>query len=69
MTPPEPSEIEASVRRIAHIVGNNSAAHQAIQELERRRSSGQEAWLTQVGRTWLVNSISHHKAIRRDEKE
>lgn len=68
MNNPEQSEIEALVRKIAHIVGDSSAAHQAIQELERRRSDGQEAWLTQVGRTWIVNSINHHEAIRRDEK-
>jgi hypothetical protein len=48
---------EDAARRVAHIVGPNSAAAQAIEELERRRAAGEKAYVLRVKRSWVVGPM------------
>ena len=58
LSPAQCSANEALAERIAHIIGESSAAANALKELKRQRESGRTAWLTQHGRVWCVHSRS-----------
>jgi hypothetical protein len=45
---------EALARRMAHILGQSSAAQQAIDAAEQSRANGIPAAVIQHGRTWVV---------------
>lgn len=45
---------EDKARRIAAIVGPQSAAQKALNELERRRREGLAAWIWLNGKMWFV---------------
>lgn len=50
----EPSRDEALARNVAHIIGDQSAAALALRDLDKRRATGQGAWITNVGKSWFV---------------
>lgn len=47
---------EALCQRIAGIMGEQSAAAQAIRDLNKRRAAGQVAWIESSKGMWLVGS-------------
>lgn len=51
---PLPILDEAFVRRVAHIIGPNSAAAKAIEERDRRRAAGEDAVILQGDGCLLV---------------
>jgi len=57
----EPSAEEEMARKVAHIIGEQSAAARALREMDRRRSEGHGAWITYDGKTWFVGSVSPPK--------
>jgi len=51
------SDAEALARQIAYIIGPSSAAQSAINELERKRRTGQPAYIHKVGNSWIVQTV------------
>ena len=47
-------EQEDLARRSAHILGDSSAAASALDELERRRVSGEDVSIYLIDRVWVV---------------
>ncbi len=45
---------DATAKRIAHILGDQSGMAQAIRDVERRRSEGEEAYIWKAGTMILV---------------
>jgi hypothetical protein len=45
---------EAHARRVAHILGESSAAAEALQELDQRRRAGEDVGIFLVGPRWIV---------------
>lgn len=53
---------EAHARRVAWIMGENSAAAQSLAELERRRAAGENVALYRTGSSVLVVRVDAEKA-------
>lgn len=51
------SDAESLARQIAYIIGPSSAAQSAINELERKRRTGQPAYIHKVGNSWIVQTV------------
>lgn len=54
---------EDAARRVAHIMGESSAAALAVKELERRRSAGDSAYIIRGRTSWYVGTIRAAAAI------
>ncbi len=48
---------EEAARRVAEIMGPFSASAKAIAELEKRRAAGEDAYIVNDGKTWLVGQF------------
>ena len=50
----DPTDYEGIARRTANVIGPNSAAAQALAELDRRRAAGEVVAIRAIGRHWVV---------------
>lgn len=57
LAPVSGSDDEALARQVAYIIGPSSAAQSAINELERKRRTGQPAYIHKVGNAWIVQTV------------